>query len=107
MKRVTLSRAAEADLQTIDDYTIEQFGLAQAIKTSAALEAAMLALADHPRSGRLHEELSPPGRPFRFRPVMSTFVIVYEPWDKGIRVARILHGARHLQAELEREPGNQ
>jgi plasmid stabilization system protein ParE len=107
VKRVTLSRAAEADLEAIDAYTIEQFGLRQAIKTAAAFKAAMVALADNPRSGRLDEERSPPGRPFRFRPVLGAFVIVYEPWEKGIRVARVLHGARHLQAELERRPGDQ
>jgi plasmid stabilization system protein ParE len=107
MKRVTLSRSAAADLEAIDDYTIEHFGLPQAIKTAEALEAAMLQLADHPRSGRERADLSPSGRPFRFRTVMSAFVIVYEPWDKGIRVARVLHGARHLQAELDREPGDE
>lgn len=107
MRRVKFSRAAEADVQAIDDYTIEQFGVAQAIKTAATFEAALIALADNPRGGRLDEQHSPPGRPLRFRVVLSAFVIVYEPWESGIRVARVLHGARNLQAELERDAGDE
>ncbi len=106
MNRVKLSRAAAADLEAIDDYTIEHFGVAQAKKTLAAFEAALVALADRPRAGRLDEDHSPSGRPLRFRVVKSSFVIVYEPWEEGIRVARVLHGARFLAAELEREPGD-
>ena len=106
MKGVRLSLAAEGDLQAIDDYTIAHFGLRQAIKTAAALEAAMVSLARNPRSARLASDLCPPGRLFRFRVVLSAFVIVYETWDRGIRVARVLHGARYLPAELEREPGD-
>lgn len=107
MNRVRLSRAAESDLEAIDDYTIEHFGLAQAIRTAATFEAALIHLADHPLSGRLNEEHSPPGRDFRYRLVLSSFVIVYEPWEEGIRVARVLHGARDLQVELERESGDE
>lgn len=105
MKRVQLSRAAAADLEEIDDYTTKHFGIAQAIKTAAAFERALVSLAERPRAGRLNQEHSPPGRPLRFRVVMSSFVIVYEPSEAGIRVARVLHGAQFLQPELQREPG--
>jgi plasmid stabilization system protein ParE len=42
---------------------------------------------------------------FRSRVVLGSFVIIDEPSETGIRVARILHGARHLRAELERDSG--
>jgi hypothetical protein len=37
---------------------------------------------------------------------MKSFIIVYEPTDDGIRVARLLHGARYLAAELDRDAGD-
>jgi hypothetical protein len=36
---------------------------------------------------------------------MKSFIIVYEPTDDGIRVARLLHGARNLAIELDRDSG--
>jgi plasmid stabilization system protein ParE len=38
--------------------------------------------------------------------VLGSFVVVYEAADDGIRVARVLHGARKLAAELERDAGD-
>jgi len=107
MKGVQFSLAAEADLEAIDDYTIREFGLQQAIRTAETFRQACIDLVRFPRGGSLSEERSPPGRAFRFRTVLSSFVIVYEPCETGIRIARILHGARHLQAELQRNPGDE
>ena len=56
--------------------------------------------------GRTNDELDPPGRSFRSFVMMKFFIIVYEPTDSGIRVARLLHGARNLAAELERNAGD-
>ena len=36
---------------------------------------------------------------------MKLFVIVYEPTESGIRVARILHAMRNLAAELDSDSG--
>lgn len=107
MKRVSLSRAAERDLDAIDDYTIEHFGLEQAITTTERFREAFRGLADLPDSGQLRPDLSPPGRMFRYRTLLRSFVIVYERTDDGIRVARVLHGARNLVAELERDAGDE
>ncbi len=106
MKRVSLSKAAVADLEEIDDYTIEHFGLDQAIKTSERFRETFELLAEMPRSAQLREEISPPGRRFRYRTVLGSFVVVYEAADDGIRIARVLHGARNLVAELERNAGD-
>ena len=106
MTRVSLSKAAEADLEAIDDYTIEHFGLDQAIRTTARFRETFHVLVEMPHSGQLQEAISPPGRDFRYRTVLGSFVVVYEPADDGIRVARVLHGARNLVAELERDAGD-
>lgn len=106
MRRVSLSKAAAADLEAIDDYTIEHFGLNQAITTTERFRETFELLGEMPRSGQLRQEISPPGREFRYRTVLGSFVVVYEPADDGIRVARVLHGARNLIAELERDAGD-
>lgn len=106
MKRVSLSLAAERDLDEIDDYTIEHFGLDQAIRTTERFRETFRGLAEMPFSGQLRPEISPPGRTFRYRTLLRSFVIVYEPTDDGIRVARVVHGARELVAELERDAGD-
>ena len=98
-----LSSHAAAD---IADYTIEHFGLNQAIKTSERFRETFELLGEMPRSGQLRKDISPPGRQFRFRTVLGSFVVVYEATGDGIRVARVLHGARNLVAELERDAGN-
>ena len=104
--RVSLSKASEGDPEAIDDYTIEHFGLEQAMKTTDRFRKTFQALAEMPRIGRLHPEISPPGRAFRCRTVLGSFVVVYEPADDGIRVVRVLRGARNLVAELERDPSD-
>jgi plasmid stabilization system protein ParE len=103
--RVVLSAAAAEDRRAITAYTVERFGLEQARLLRDRLRAAFEALAETPHIGRLREELDPPGRSFRYFVVMRILIIAYQPTDEGIRVARILHGARRLAAELERDPG--
>lgn len=36
---------------------------------------------------------------------MKSIIIVYEPTDDGIRIARLLRGARNMAAELDRDAG--
>ncbi len=105
MARVLLSNAAAADLEEIGDYTLEKFGLNQAVKIRKQFEETLSALADAPLTAPRREEYDPPGKTFRYRFALKRFVIVYEPADDGIRVARILHGARDLVRELGRETG--
>jgi len=63
-------------------------------------------LAGSPAIGHLRDELDPPGHAFRYFVVMKRFIIVYEPTESGIRVARILYGMRNLAAELDRDAGD-
>ena len=103
MSRVVFSEAARLDRREITAYTVERFGLVQARRLRRHFEAVLDDLAESPLVGRANEELDPPGRSFRYLVVLRRFVVVYEPSEEGIRVARILHGARDLAAELDRD----
>ena len=105
MSRIQLSPATADDVRDIREWTRENLGLPQSARVTRHLLAALEALADTPLSGRRKKECDPPGRSFRYRVVMSRFLVVYEPAGGEIRVARILHGARDVSAELERDPG--
>lgn len=72
----------------------------------ANFERVLSILADTPTIGHLRDELDPPGHSFRYFVVMKRFIVVYEPTEPGIRVARILHGTRNLAAELNRDAGD-
>ena len=68
-------------------------------------ERVLTTLADNPLIGMQRVDLDPPGYSFRYFVVMRLFIVVYEPADPGIRIARILHGMRNLAAELKRDAG--
>jgi plasmid stabilization system protein ParE len=105
MSRIVLSEAARLDRRVITQYTVERFGVLQARRLRDSFEAALHALADTPLMGHTNAELDPPGHSFRYHVFISRFIIVYEPSEEGIRVARLLHGARSPAAELARDPG--
>lgn len=102
---ITFSRAAAADLEAIDDYTLEAFGLVQAERLRERLREIFLSLCQTPLASPRRPEYDPPGKEFRYCFALQRWVIVYQPAAEGIRVARVLHGARELLAELERDAG--
>ncbi len=106
MSRVVLSDAARLDRREITAYTVERFGIQRARRPRDRFQAVLSILAESPLIGRTNEELDPPGRTFRYSVVIKSFIIVYEPTDDGMRVARLLHGARNLAAELDRDGGD-
>jgi plasmid stabilization system protein ParE len=101
------STAARSWTLTIDDYTIEHFGLRQAAKLREQFRETFQTLLHSPSMAPLRRDYDPPGKIFRYFPALKKFVIVYEPVKAGIRVARVLHGARDLAAELERDSGSE
>ena len=107
MNKVVFSKAARADRRAISAYTVKRFGIEQARRLRERFEATMDSLAAAPLAGHRLEDLDPPGRSFRYLSVLDTFIIVYEPADDGIRVVRLLHGARDLAAELARDAGDE
>ena len=80
--------------------------MGQARRMREHFEAAFRLLAGSPGLGRHRPDLDPPGHDFRYFVVVRRFVVVYEATESGVRVVRILHGARRLAAELDREPGD-
>lgn len=106
MSRVVFSRAAVEDRRAITAYTAERFGVAQARRLRVHFEVVLEQLLLFPGSGQVKPELDPPGRTFRYVVISRNFILVYESDDDEIRVARILHGARQLPRELERDRGD-
>ena len=107
MSRVVLSEAVRDDRREITAFTVERFGIGQARRLRDQFQTTLNNLAESPLLGRTNEELDPPGRSFRYFVVMKSFIIVYEPTEDGIRVARLLHGARNLAAELDRDASDE
>jgi plasmid stabilization system protein ParE len=107
MSQIHYSRSAAQDRQSILEFTVEHFGLRQAWRLRDRMESSLLALADAPQLGSLRQEPDPPGHTFRYFVVSRSFVVVYEPVAGGIRVARLIHGARNLTVELELDAGDQ
>ncbi len=105
MSRVVFSEAARRDRRRITGHTAGRFGIQQARRLRDRFQAVLSTLAETPLIGRTDEDLDPPGHRFRYFVVMKSFIIVYEPTDDGIRGARLLHGARNLAAELDRDAG--
>lgn len=101
------SEAARRDRREITEHTVARFGMGQAWRMREHFEAVFRLLVDSPGMGRTRPELDPPGHTFRYFVVMRRFIVVYESTEPGLRVARILHGARSLAAELDREPGDE
>ena len=55
--RLELSRRAQADLDDIRDYSLDQFGVKRAILYLDAIEHAFRRLLDHPHIGLKHADI--------------------------------------------------
>jgi len=91
-----VSDAAKSDLEEIWFY-IARDNPDAADKFVRVLVSRFPTLASMPDLGRKREELSPRLRSF---PV-GRYVIFYRPIEKGVEIARVLHGARDLPPLLE------
>ena len=106
MSRIVISAAARTDRREITAYTVRRFGIEQARRIRDRIQLTLGTLAKSPLLGRTNEELDPPGHSFRYFVVMKRIIIVYEFTNDEIRVVRLLHGARDIAAELERNIGD-
>ena len=96
MKQLRVSPAARTDLDDIWFY-IAQDDVSAADKFIHAIVSRFPKLAAMPQLGRRREELSPRLRSF---PV-GRYVIFYRPLEKGIEIARVLHGSRDFPPLFE------
>ncbi len=97
MKRFVLTRLAERDLDQIKSYLVEKAGPRITRRVLKDIRAALELLGKEPGAGHVREDLTE--RPVKFWPVYS-YLIVYDPMAKPIRIIRILHGMRDVEEVL-------
>jgi toxin ParE1/3/4 len=88
MNRPYFSPSARRDLLDILDYIARDKPRA-ALAYIERLEVECQALANHPQSGTLRDDLLPNLRAWSF----GEYVIFFRPADDGIEIARVVHGA--------------
>lgn len=98
MAEYQLTPGACDDLWQIEDFTLERFGLRQALEINQVFEQAFQRLAEQPALGHPREDLTPLGRSFLYYPIKGSFLIVYQPTDRGIQIVRVLGGGQVMQS---------
>ena len=91
--RLELSRRAQADLEDIRDYSVEQFGIEQAIHYLDAIEQAFRRLLDHPRIGAQRVDIG--GKVLSYS--AGEHRILYEARSDRVHVIRVLHKAMDME----------
>lgn len=97
MTKVILSKAADADLEDIFDFTLEKFGLDQAFSYVSGFDDTLEIISRNPEIGRERKEIRENLRSFP----KDMHVIFYRVLSDHIRVVRILHGSRDLPKFLD------
>ena len=96
MRELRLSRKAAADLANIADFTIAEFGVAQARKYRDQFGRCFASLVENPMLGRSADELAPGLRCIR----QQAHVVFYLPSDKSVLVVRVLHHRMDFEQHL-------
>jgi toxin ParE1/3/4 len=91
-----LSLNAEEDLVDIYDYSLDEWGEAQADRYIQGLYASFALAGAKPLAGRIRQEL---GDGIRSR-LYQRHVIFYVEWNGGIAIIRVFHQARDIDEEL-------
>lgn len=98
MSRYALAPLARDDLDAIWDYIgIENDRPAAAVRLLETLHEKFALLATQPLLGQHREDLADLVKDIRSFSVGS-FVIYYHPTRDGVRIGRVLHGARDARA---------
>ena len=95
MVRISRSKPARADLREIWLY-VAQDSIEAADRLLDRLDRTIRMLARNPAIGQREDDLREGLRRF----VVGNYLVFYEPVPGGIRVVRVLHGARCWQDEL-------
>jgi toxin ParE1/3/4 len=91
MPRITRTFPARDDLQQIWLY-VAQHNITAADRLIDRFERTLRTLARHPQMG----ESVPQYRPSLRRFTVGNYVLYYEPIEGGVRLVRVLHGARDV-----------
>jgi len=97
MKKVVLSEAADADLEDIFDYTLEELGLDQAVSYVSEFDDTFETISENPKIGRKRTEIREKLRSL----ARDKYVIFYRILNDHVRIVRILHGTRDLPKFLD------
>lgn len=87
-----LTQKAELDLEEIFDYTVNEFGIEQAISYVSDFENSFIALAVNPKLGRERTEIRKDLRSL----AKSSHVIFYRIIRQRVRIIRVLHASRDV-----------
>ena len=87
MKRIGISREAEADIDRIASYTSNAWGWRQTDRYLDQLEESFQILAEHPSIGRSCDSIQKGLRRFE----VGKHVVFYRSVSGGILVVRVLH----------------
>lgn len=97
MKRCVLTKSAERDLDKIKSYLAEKAGPTITRRVMKEIRTALNLVGSQPGAGHLREDLT--SRPVKFWPVYS-YLIVYDPKTKPVKIIRVLHGMRDIEEIL-------
>jgi toxin ParE1/3/4 len=100
LRRYSLSRTAEQDLQDIKGYLVQAAGGEVARRVLRRIKLAIERLAHSPELGHWREDLT--NHPVKFWPVFS-YLIVYLPEQRPLLIVRVLHAKRDVAAILRGE----
>lgn len=95
-REIRLSRRAEADLEGIYTYTVQQWSAAQAIRYVTELNVGLQALAIGQILGRARSDLA---EGYLSRPI-GAHLIIYREMDDALFVVRILHASMDVPRHL-------
>src|SRR5712692_5355924 len=96
-KRFVLTEPAQRDLDQIKSYLVAKAGPTITRQVMRDIRNALDLLGTRPSAGHVREDLT--ARAVKFWPVYS-YLIVYEPQSKPIRIIRVLHGMRNIEEIL-------
>ncbi|MCP9495539.1 MAG: type II toxin-antitoxin system RelE/ParE family toxin [Pyrinomonadaceae bacterium MAG19_C2-C3] len=97
MPIVKVADAAEEDLKEIWAYIAER-NTEAASKFIKEITGRFAVLRDYPQMGREQHNLLVNLRSF----AVKDYIIFYQPFEDGIEILRVLHGARDIESIFER-----
>jgi toxin ParE1/3/4 len=97
VKRFVLTTPAERDLDKIKDYLARKAGPTIARRVMKEIQTPLNLLGSQPGVGHVRQDLT--SRPVKFWPVYS-YLIVYDPDTKPVKIIRVLHGMRDIEEIL-------